>query len=82
MTVKELSQINGFKPVCTPYTAAAHTRCVEAIQTFPVIDVNKSLLREDGTLIYVDGLAEALEACYENESILSETKFFNKIIER
>ena len=73
---------DGFKPVCTPYTAAAHTRCVEAIQTFPVIDVNKSLLREDGTLIYVDGLAEALEACYENESILSETKFFNKIIER
>ncbi len=72
----------GFKPVCTPYTAAAHTRCVESIQLFPIYDVNKALLREEGTLIYVDGLAEALEDCYTNEKLLSETEFYNKLTKR
>lgn len=72
----------GFKPVCTPYTAAAHTRCIEKIQLFPIYDVNKALLREEGTLIYVDGLAEALEDCYTNEKLLSETEFYNKLTER
>lgn len=71
---------NSFKPVCTPYTAAAHTRCIEAIQTFPIFDVNKALLRENGTLIYVEGLAEALEKCYSNETILRDTEFFKKLI--
>ena len=70
---------DGFKPVCTPYTAAAHTRCIEKIQEFPIYDVNKSLLREEGTLIYVDGLSEALEYCYENEKLLSDTEFYNKL---
>ena len=69
----------GFKPVCTPYTAAAHTRCIEAIQTFPVHDVAPELLRENGTLLYVDGLAEALEECYKNEKLLSDTEYFNKL---
>ena len=69
-----------FKPVCTPYTAAAHTRCIEAIQTFPVRDVSPELLRENGTLIYVDGLAEALEGCYKNETLLSDTEYFKKLV--
>lgn len=72
----------GFKPVCTPYTAAAHTRCIEAIQTFPVYDVNPALLRENGTLIYVEGLAEALEGCYNNETLLSDTEYFKKLTEK
>ena len=71
---------NDFKPVCTPYTAAAHTRCIEAIQTFPIFDVNKDLLRENGTLIYVEGLAEALEECYSKEVIIRDTEFFKKLI--
>ena len=69
----------GFKPVCTPYTAAAHTRCIEKIQEYPIYDVNKALLREEGTLIYVDGLREALEYCYENEKLLCDTEFYNKL---
>lgn len=71
---------DGFKPVCTPYTAAAHTRCIEKIQEYPIHNVNKSLLREEGTLIYVDGLSEALEYCYENEKLISDTEFYNKLI--
>lgn len=69
----------GFKPVCTPYTAAAHTRCIEAVQTFPVYDVNPELLCEDGTLIYVKGLYDALEKCYEEEILLRDTPFYNKL---
>ena len=72
----------GFKPVCTPYTAAAHTRCIEAIQTFPVHDVNPALLRENGTLIYVEGLAEELENCYNNETLLSDTEFYKKLTDK
>ena len=70
----------GFKPVCTPYTAAAHTRCIEAIQKFPIYDVSPEMLRENGTLIYVEGLAEELEKCYKNETLLSNTEYFNKLI--
>ena len=73
---------DSFKPVCSPYTAAAHTRCIEKIQLFPIHNVNKALLRENGTLVYVEGLAEALEYCYQNEKLLSETEFYNKLTER
>ena len=79
--------INGcldkdFKPVCTPYTAAAHTRCIEAIQTFPVFNVNPELIREDGTLLYVEGLDRVLGECYEKEILLCDTDFYNKLITR
>lgn len=78
--------INGcltkdFKPVCTPYTAASHTRCIEKIQAFPIYNVNKELLREDGTLLYVEGLAEALEECYEKETLLRNTEFYKKMVQ-
>ena len=66
----------GFKPVCTPYTAAAHTRCIEAIQTFPIYNVNPEYIKENGTLLYVDGLTAAMNSCYENEIMLSETESF------
>lgn len=76
--------INGcltenFKPVCTPYTAAAHTRCIEEIQKFPIFNVNPELLRENGTLIYVEGLDTALEECYEKELLLRDTEYFTKL---
>ena len=71
----------SFKPVCTPYTAAAHTRCIEAIQKFPILSVSPDLLREEGTLTYVDGLAEALEECYKKEILLSDTAFYTKLRE-
>ena len=72
----------GFKPACTPYTAAAHTRCIEAIQAFPIFDVNPELIRADGALLYVDGLDRALEECYEKEILLRDTDFYNKLIAR
>ena len=67
-----------FKPVCTPYTAAAHTRCIEAVQQFPIHQVNPEFVKEDGTLLYVEGLAEAMTRCYEDETMLSELEIFEK----
>ena len=67
-----------FKPTCSPYTAAAHTRCIEAIQTYPVYDVNAECIREDGTLLYVDGLAEAFTKCYEDGAMISDFEIYKR----
>lgn len=67
-----------FKPVCSPYTAAAHTRCIEATQTFPVHQINAEYITDDGALLYVDGLAEAMTKCYEDEIMISELDVFEK----
>ncbi|MBQ9070746.1 MAG: Gfo/Idh/MocA family oxidoreductase [Clostridia bacterium] len=75
--------INGckaqdFKPVCSPYTAAAHTRCIEAVQTFPIYEVKEEFIKENEGLLYVDGLAEAMTECYAEGKMLSETEAFKK----
>lgn len=67
-----------FKPTCSPYTAAAHTRCIEAIQTYPIYDVNPEHIREEGTLLYVDGLAEAFNKCYDDGIMISDLEIFRK----
>ena len=72
---------DGFRPVCTPYTAAAHTRCIEEIQKNTVFNVSPEFIKmKDETLLYVDGLMEALSDCYENSKLLRDTEFFEKII--
>lgn len=68
----------GFKPVCTPYTAAAHTRCIEAIQTFPIYEIKEEYVKENEELLYIEGLAEAMTECYEKNMMLSETESFKK----
>ena len=68
----------GFKPVCTPYTAAAHTRCIEAIQTFPIYEIKEEFVKENEGLLYIDGLAEAMTECYDKAIMLSETESFKK----
>ena len=75
--------INGcknpeFKPVCSPYTAAAHTRCIEAVQTFPIHDVKPEFIKAEGSLLYVDGLYEVMEKCYKDEIMLDETEQFER----
>ena len=70
----------GFKPVCTPYTAAAHTRCIEAIQTYPIYDVNPEYITDNGEKLYVEGLAEAMRECYNDEKMLSDTELFGKLV--
>ena len=68
----------GFKPVCTPYTAAAHTRCIETIQTYPIHSVNPEYIRDNGDLLYVEGLTAATTECYEKEIMLDELEIFEK----
>ena len=67
-----------FKPVCSPYTAAAHTRCIETIQTYPIYSVNAEYVRDTGDLLYVDGLTDATSECYEKEIMLDELEIFDK----
>lgn len=69
-----------FKPVCSPYTAAAHTRCIEKIQKQPIHSISSALVREVGTLLYVDGLTKALEECYEKELMLRDTEFYKELV--
>lgn len=68
----------NFKPACTPYTAAAHTRCIEAVQTFPIHQVNPEYVRDNGELLYVEGLTDAMMKCYEDEIMLSDLDIFEK----
>lgn len=75
----------GFRPVCTPYTAAAHTRCIEAVQTYPIYDAApeliKTQIKPNGTpLFYIEGLAEAMKKCYNDEIMLSETELWGKLV--
>ena len=70
----------SFKPVCSPYTAAAHTRCIETIQTYPVYDVNPEYVCEKDGLLYVVGLTEAANECYEREVMLDELEIFEKLV--
>lgn len=67
-----------FKPVCSPYTAAAHTRCIETIQTYPIYSVNAEYVCDTGDLLYVDGLTDATSECYEKEIMLDELEIFDK----
>ena len=67
-----------FKPVCSPYTAAAHTRCIETVQTYPIHSVNTEYVRDNGELLYVEGLAAAMTECYEKELMLSDLEIFDK----
>lgn len=69
-----------FKPVCSPYTAAAHTRCIEAIQTFPIREVKPEYIKENGTKLYVEGLTEAMSRCYDEEIMLFDTDFKERLI--
>ena len=70
----------GFKPTCTPYTAAAHTKCIEAVQTHKIYDANPELIRKKETLLYIEGLSDALKQCYNEEKMLSEMPIFERMV--
>ena len=71
---------NGYKPVCSPHTAAAHTRCIEAVQTFPIYSVNEEFLQKKGSLIYINGFTELMKRCYNDKKMLSETEDFERLV--
>lgn len=69
-----------FKPVCSPYTAAAHTRCIEAIQTYPIREVKAEFVKDNGSKIWIEGFTEAMAKCYTDEVMLFDTDFKERLI--
>ena len=70
----------NYAPACTPYTAAEHARCIEAIQQFPIIDVARELIESKDDKLYVKGLTEALYECYEKQVLLDGTELYERLV--
>ncbi|MBE6650840.1 MAG: Gfo/Idh/MocA family oxidoreductase [Ruminococcaceae bacterium] len=69
-----------YTPVCSPYTAAAHVRCIEAIQKEEVHLPISDFVKRDGDWIYLEGLDTALESCYNEEKLLRDTPFMEELV--
>jgi predicted dehydrogenase len=69
----------GAPLACSISAATSHTLCVngaqaspEAVVDFPLDLVRRQALGEEDTLVYVEGLVEVLEACYDGGELPSE----------
>lgn len=72
--------IENYKPVCSPYTAAAHVRCIEAIQQEKINDVDPNVVSKRDNFLYVDGLNSILIRCYEEEILPRDKNLFGGIV--
>ena len=70
----------GYAPVCTPYTAAEHARCIETVQNFPIINLPSELVEDCGGKLVVKGLTEALFECYDKEVLLDSTELYERLV--
>ena len=82
---KVYQAINGcldedFKPVCTHLTAASHTRAIEEIQTNTIHTVKPEYIKENGTLLYIEGFEKLLQRCYDEEVLLRDTAEFSAMV--
>ena len=69
-----------YRPVCTAYTAAAHTRAIEQIQTNAIKTVKPEYVKENGTLVYIEGFDSLLQRCYREEKMLRDTAEFSAMV--
>ena len=72
--------VDSYRPVCSPYTAAAHVRCIEEIQKEKIHQVNAQSIRQRGDLLFIDGLDNILKTCYDEERMPRETVAFKELI--
>ena len=72
--------VEGYIPVCSPYTAAAHVRCIEEMQKEEILTPKLELLKQNGDFIYIDGLDNALKECYDKEVILRDTPYLKELV--
>lgn len=73
--------IEGYRPVCSPYTAAAHVRCIEEIQKEKIHQVKAQRIQQKGDLLFVSGLDSILKTCYEEEKLPRDTDAFKELIQ-
>jgi hypothetical protein len=73
-----------YKPLCTPYTAAAHTRLIEKIQTYPIYNVKPNLIKRQPSgkddQLYIEGLQDIYTECYDKGIMPSELPAYKELI--
>ena len=78
-------RLPSYAPPCGVEAAAPQVRCVEQIQTHPIREFRRSLLRfweEDGQHYRsVEGLDDLLRQCYEEERLLSQLPQWEGLVE-
>ena len=85
-TKKIYDAINGcrqsnYRPVCTPYTAAGHVRCIEAVQREKILTPKMHLVKNNNGFYYIEGLGEILAECYEKEVMPRDTGALKEVTE-
>ena len=68
----------GKAPVCTLETAKSHTKCVNMIQGFPVIEPRNVILDNEDPAdeyYYIPGLEDEFNECYKKNALPSEKAF-------
>ncbi len=71
---------SDFRPVCSPYTAAAHTRTIEEVQKNKIHTLKPEYVKVEGALSYIDGFDALLRRCYDEEIMLRDTKEFGEMV--
>jgi predicted dehydrogenase len=71
---------DNYTPLCTHITAAEHTKLIEKVQQNEIKSFSPDFLTDDGTIIKVNGLTEALRECFDREVMISETDFYKKAV--
>lgn len=72
--------INNYKPVCSPYTAVSHIKCIESVQKEKIFNVCPNSIKKNGQLLYVEGLDDVLLTCYEKEIMPRDKNLFGEFI--
>ena len=70
----------GYKPVCSAYTAAAHTRVIEEVQKNEIFSVKEEYIEEEDNLLYIKDFDVLMNKCYDEEIMLRDTEEFGKMV--
>lgn len=74
-------RMTDYKPVCSPFTAAAHVRCIEAVQREKILTPKTSLVNNNNGYLFVEGLDEMLIHCYEKEDMPRGVGMLDEVVQ-
>lgn len=73
-----------YKPLCSPFTAAAHTRLIEKLTETHVYNANSALIKEQifsgNTQLYLEALGEVYLECYDKEIMPSDIPRYKELL--
>ena len=76
----EYAANNQLSNECSVTTAAAHTRCIEAVQKFPINTVSKDKLAERENFVYVKGLYEEMTECFKTGRRFKDSEYYRWLV--